>query len=97
MPTLSNEPVNNQWLVDILTKYGNYTTVKKDWDKFDGAEQFEIVGGNKRLLDEAVAAILSKLESIEQEARIDELENFTYSGASKWEIDERIAELKRKG
>jgi hypothetical protein len=36
------------------------------------------------------------LNKMVREARIDELENFTYCGASKWEIDERIKELTKE-
>mgnify|MGYP003509285989 CR=1 FL=1 len=52
MPTLSNEPVNNQWLRPLLLRVGSFTT----------DEQAEID------LNEVEQAILSKLESIEQEA-----------------------------
>lgn len=34
------------------------------------------------------------IELLIQEARIEELDSFTYAGASQWEILERIAELK---
>jgi len=44
-------------LQERLDKYGNYSTVKPDWDKFEGAEQFEVVGGNAILRDQAIKAI----------------------------------------
>jgi hypothetical protein len=50
---------NNQWLRPLLLRVGSFTT----------EEQAEID------LNEVESAILSKLESIEQEARIDEVKN----------------------
>jgi predicted component of type VI protein secretion system len=44
-------------LQERLEQYGNYETVKPDWDKFEGAEQFEVVGGNASLRDRAIKAI----------------------------------------
>jgi hypothetical protein len=57
MPTLSNEPVNNQWLSDILYEVYN-----------EGIHNVDGKRGMNFTLNQAKLAILSKLESIEQEA-----------------------------
>ena len=56
MPTLSNEPVNNQWLDDYLVDLVNMTQTD------------EYVGEREDRIATAKQAITAKLESIEQEA-----------------------------
>lgn len=91
MPTLSNEPVNNQWIDELVE--GLYRL----WTPSDGG-----TGAFITCDQEIKQAILSKLESIEQEARIDEL-----SDLHKWvslvdddiafNIENRIKSLEGKG
>lgn len=60
MPTLSNEPVNNQWLTEELFRYGA-AVIASNHD----SGNYHI---SDKIIDEYAKAILSKLESIEQEA-----------------------------
>lgn len=41
-------------------------------------------------------AAVNRLQAIITQRCIEELESFTYCGAEKWEIDERIKQLKEK-
>ena len=59
------EPVNNQWLTDILNNLSSFIAVKHTEKQQGYAVKRRT---DDQMVDEATQAILSKLESIEQEA-----------------------------
>jgi hypothetical protein len=84
-------------LQERLEQYGNYETVKTDWDKFEGAEQFEVVGGNASLRDRAIKAIekdiLELIESLTFQELI-QINDIEYRNGSYIDANELRLKLK---
>ena len=75
---------NQSEVEEILMNFSNYVVESVTLEPTD-------VKNIKINLSQATKSILDLITK----ARIDELENFTYCGASKWEIDDRLNRLKR--
>lgn len=100
MPTLSNEPVNNnQWLDEILNEVAKGARL----DGFHSRDLLAYPNQSDRYMKPAKSAILSKLETIEQEAKVDvwqEVDNLALGYRSYRMSDvaqERLRQLKGKG